>query len=553
MIQSLYIKNYVLIQELKLDFKSGFSVFTGETGAGKSILIDAIGLLMGNRFSTDLIRKGSTKAIIEGVFTYRSKQVNEILVQFGFDQDDQLIITRELDAEGRSVNRINQRAVNLSVLKEISEYLVDIHNQHDTQYLLKNRYHLTLLDAFESEDAIVGDVKLLYQAYARLVDEKKHLEQSQYNPNDLEFLQFQIQEIEEANLQPLEDEELETQQKLMMSFEKISSRLKTALENFDEQEGVVEKYYEALKQLKTIDEMNDVVQINDQLNDLYFQVSEKVAELKSIYQNLNYDEDSFNYIQERLFTINRLKKKYGRNIEAIFESLKTYKSDVDRIEHRHQHLEALTQQINQAYQLFYQKAQVLSHQRQAKANRLEASILKQCQDLYLEKAQFSVDFKQHEGSISGIDDVEFLISMNPGESLKPLSKVASGGELSRLMLGLKVIFNQVQSIETVIFDEIDSGVSGRIASAIGLKMHKLGASAQVFSVTHLGQVAAHASSHYYVEKIQDEASTQTLIKELDVDQRIEELSLISSGTKSEQSLKAAKELLSDSQLRIQST
>lgn len=553
MIQSLYIKNYVLIHELKLDFKSGFSVFTGETGAGKSILIDAIGLLMGNRFSTDLIRKDSTKAIIEGVFTYRSKRVDEILEQFGLELDDQIIITRELDAEGRSINRINQRAVNLSVLKEISEYLVDIHNQHDTQYLLKNRYHLALLDAFEAEDEVLKDVKRLYQDYARLVDEKKNLEQNQYNPNDLEFLQFQIQEIEEANLKPLEDEDLEAQQKLMMSFEKISSRLKTALENFDEQEGVVEKYYEALKQLKTIDEMDDVIQINDQLNDLYFQVSDKVAELKSIYQNLNYDEDSFNYIQERLFTINRLKKKYGKNIEAIFESLNKYKMDVDRIEHRHQHLEELSQQIEKAYQVFHQKASELSQSRQIKARRLESSILQQCQDLYLEKAQFKVDFKVHEGSITGIDEVEFLISMNPGEPLKPLSKVASGGELSRLMLGLKVIFNQVQSIETVIFDEIDSGVSGRIASAIGLKMHKLGSSAQVFSVTHLGQVAAHASSHYYVQKIQDEASTQTLIQELTMEQRIEELSLISSGTKSEQSLMAARELLYDSQLRIQSS
>jgi len=552
MLKSLYIKNYILIDDLRLDFKSGFSVFTGETGAGKSILIDAIGLLMGERFSSDLIRHGNDKSILEAVFITQNKEIHTILEQIGIDLDsDELIITRELTRDGRSTNRINNRSVTVNVLKDLSVYLVDIHSQNDTQYLLNNKYHLNLLDAYKPNVELLSEVKALYHEYDNLKKELSNKEKTEYNPDDLEFLEFQINEIEQANLTENEDIELETKQKMMLSFEKISTRLKSALDLLDETDGVSLKFHDALKHLHFIDEMDDVKKVSEELNDIYYVLNDKIAELKHSYNSLSYDEDSFNAIQDRLFSINRLKKKYGKSIDLIFEHKHKLIERVNMIQNRQEVLDQLRSQLSKAYKAFYDKAVLLSEFRKSQATSLKTAIIKEIRDLYLDKAQFEIEFKTNEGSFNGIDSVEFLISMNPGESLKPLVKVASGGELSRLMLGMKVIFNQLQNIETVIFDEIDSGVSGRVATAIGQKMSRLSKTAQVFSVTHLGQVAACSHSHYYVSKNQSSNITNTTIKELDLEGRINELSMISSGTLNPASIKAAEELFNTNQSLIE--
>jgi len=552
MLKSLYIKNYILIDELRLEFKSGFSVFTGETGAGKSILIDAIGLLMGERFSSDLIRHGNDKSILEAVFITQNKEIYTILEQIGIELDsDELIITRELTRDGRSTNRINNRSVTVNVLKDLSVYLVDIHSQNDTQYLLNNKYHLNLLDAYKPNVELLSEVKALYHDYDNLKKELSNKEKTEYNPDDLEFLEFQINEIEQANLIENEDIELEIKQKMMLSFEKISTRLKSALDLLDETDGVSLKFHDALKHLHFIDEMDDVKKVSEELNDIYYVLNDKIAELKHSYNSLSYDEDSFNAIQDRLFSINRLKKKYGKSIELIFEYKQKLIERVNMIQNRQEVLDQLRSQLSKAYKAFYDKAVLLSEFRKTQATSLKTAIIKEIRDLYLDKAQFEIEFKANEGSFNGIDSVEFLISMNPGESLKPLVKVASGGELSRLMLGMKVIFNQLQNIETVIFDEIDSGVSGRVATAIGQKMSRLSRTAQVFSVTHLGQVAACSHSHYYVSKNQSSNITNTTIKELDLEGRINELSMISSGTLNPASIKAAEELFNTNQSLIE--
>ncbi len=552
MLKSLYIKNYILIDELRLDFKSGFSVFTGETGAGKSILIDAIGLLMGERFSSDLIRHGNDKSILEAVFITQNKEIQTILEQIGIDiESDELIITRELTRDGRSTNRINSRSVTVNVLKDLSVFLVDIHSQNDTQYLLNNKYHLNLLDAYKPNLELLSEVKALYHEYDNLKKELSNKEKTEYNPDDLEFLEFQINEIDQANLVENEDVELESKQKMMLSFEKISTRLKSALDLLDETDGVSLKFHDALKHLHFIDEMDDVKKVSEELNDIYYVLNDKIAELKHSYHSLSYDEDSFNAIQDRLFSINRLKKKYGKSIDLIFEHKQKLIDRVNMIQNRQEVLEQLRSQLNKAYKAFYDKAVLLSEFRKSQATSLKTAIIKEIRDLYLDKAQFEIEFKEYEGSLNGIDSVEFLISMNPGESLKPLVKVASGGELSRLMLGMKVIFNQLQNIETVIFDEIDSGVSGRVATAIGQKMSRLSKTAQVFSVTHLGQVAACSHSHYYVSKNQSSNITNTTIKELDLEGRINELSMISSGTLNPASIKAAEELFNTNQSLIE--
>ncbi len=551
MLKSLYIKNYILIDELRLDFKSGFSVFTGETGAGKSILIDAIGLLMGDRFSSDLIRHGNDKAVLEAVFYSDNKMIHQLLLNYGIELDsDELIISRELTRDGRSVNRLNNRSIAINILKELSVFLIDIHSQNDTQYLLNNKYHLNLLDEYNPDTNLLSSVKTLFQEYDSIRKELNHKEKTEYNPDDLEFLEFQINEINQANLVEGEDVELESKQKMMMSFEKISTRLKNAIDLFDENDGVSIKFHDALKQLHYIDELDDVKRVNEELNDLYYVLNDKIAELKHSFNSLSFDEDSLNAIQDRLFLINRLKKKYGKSISDIYAFRDQLVERVNMIENRQEVIDKLREHLNRAYDAFYKKAIQLSDYRKSQAKVLKMAIIKEIRDLYLDKAQFEIEFKESEPSSNGVDSVEFLISMNPGENLKPLIKVASGGELSRLMLGMKVIFNKLQKIETVIFDEIDSGVSGRVATAIGQKMSNLSKSAQVFSVTHLGQVAACSHSHYYVSKKQLKDITETNIVELDKQGRINELSMISSGTLNPASIKAAEELFEANQALI---
>ena len=548
MLQNLYLKNYILIDELRLDFKSGFSVFTGETGAGKSILIDAIGLLMGDRFTADMIRHGSDKAIIEAVFSTKSKHIASLFNDLNYDFDlNELIISRELTQEGRSINRINNRSVPVSLLKEIGQYLVDIHSQNDTQYLLNNRYHLQLLDAYNIDRVLLDDVKKLYQIYAKLKSELNEKEKNDLNPDDLDFLSFQSLEIEKANLVIGEDEELENQQRLLMSFEKVSTRLTSAIDLLDENEGARVKIYEAVKALRHIDEMEALKPVTETIDELYFNLVEQIEELKDRFNELSYDEDRLNQIQDRLFQINKLKKKYGRTLEQILEHYAEIKDRMHAIEHREEVLEELRRDCERAYKHFELKALELREVRKNKARALETAIIKEIRDLYLEKAQFSIVFSEVGANSSGLDFVEFLISMNPGESLKPLIKVASGGELSRLMLGMKVIFNDLQSIETVIFDEIDSGVSGRVATAIGQKMSSLAHHAQVFSVTHLGQVAACSRTHYLVSKIQANTLTNTNIAELNEEGRIHELAMIASGSITPNALSAAQELLKHNQ------
>lgn len=548
MLQNLYLKNYILIDELRLDFKSGFSVFTGETGAGKSILIDAIGLLMGDRFTADMIRHGSEKAIIEAVFSTKSMHIASLFNDLNYDFDlNELIISRELTQEGRSINRINNRSVPVSLLKEIGQYLVDIHSQNDTQYLLNNRYHLQLLDAYNIDRVLLDDVKKRYQVYAKLRSELNEKEKNDLNPDDLDFLSFQSLEIEKANLVVGEDEELENQQRLLMSFEKVSTRLTSAIDLLDENEGAREKIYEAVKALRHVDEMETLKPVTETIDELYFNLVEQIEELKDRFNELSYDEDRLNQIQDRLFQINKLKKKYGRTLEQILEHYAEIKERINAIEHREEVLEELRRDCERAYKQFELRALELREMRKNKARALETAIIKEIRDLYLEKAQFSIVFNEVGANSSGLDFVEFLISMNPGESLKPLIKVASGGELSRLMLGMKVIFNDLQSIETVIFDEIDSGVSGRVATAIGQKMSSLARHAQVFSVTHLGQVAACSRTHYLVSKIQANTLTNTNIAELTEEGRIHELAMIASGSITPNALSAAQELLKHNQ------
>lgn len=547
MLRSLKIENYVLIDELALDFKSGFSVFTGETGAGKSILIDAIGIICGDKFTTDLIRFDQDKAYLEAVFETKDIRNLELLKDNGIDlSEDPLIISRELTKDGRGSARINGKTVTVSLLKALGENLVDIHSQHDTQYLLNTKHHLSLLDAFQNEPLLL-EVKEAYKDYKKVVDDLNDKLSHDLNPDELEYLQFQVKEIDDAQLELGEDEILEEKQKAMMAFEKNNTHLTSALSALDEGNNVSVRLHEAMRHLNALENLESSVTLADQLSNFYHEYNELFLGIQSLQDEIYFDEYEINQIQERLFLISKLKKKFGHNIEEILKSKDELLERIELIENRFEVIQRLETEKKRLYEIFHVKAVELSLHRKSSAIELEKAVLNHLRDLYLEKAQFKIDFIEFEGNQSGIDQVEFLISMNPGEQLKPLIKVASGGELSRLMLGLKVVFNHLQAIETVIFDEIDAGVSGRVATSIGQKMHQMSEFAQVFSVTHLAQVAVYGNEHYVVSKQQDETRTQSNITYLNREQRIQEISNILSGTQTEHSLNAAEELLSSAE------
>lgn len=543
MLHSLKIENYVLIESLSLDFNSGFSVFTGETGAGKSILIDAIGIIGGDRFTTDLIRHGQDKAYIEAVFETHNTNVEKLCESFGIElHEDPLIISRELKMDGKSSSRINGKSVPVSLLKEIGIFLVDIHSQHDTQYLLNMKHHLSLLDAFQPSH-LIFDVKEAYRNFKVLSDELDEKMNHELNPDELEFLSYQVKEIEDAKLEIGEDSLLEEKLKAMMSYEKNNSHLNSAISALDEGDNVAIRIHEALRHLNVLENSDQAKLIADQLHNFYYEYNELFFSIQALQSEIIFDEFEINRIQERLFLLSKLKKKFGNTLEKIVLEKDKLNERIELIVNRHDVIEKLEAEKKRLYADFIQKATELSMSRKKRAIELESAVLHHIRDLYLEKSQFKIEFIKTEGNQSGIDQVEFLISMNPGEPLRPLIKVASGGELSRLMLGLKVVFNHLQLIETVIFDEIDAGVSGRVASAIGEKMVQMSEYAQVFSVTHLAQVAAYGKNHYVVSKLQSDNHTQTQIKALDHTSRVEEISTILSGVHTESSLKAAEELL----------
>ena len=541
MLKHLYIKNFILIDELNLDFKSGFSAFTGETGAGKSIMLDAISILCAERAGASYISKGKEKAIIEGTFDLSQNQhAIDVLAEAGLETTEDVTFTRELLSSGKSVIRIDHRIVTLSLAKDILRDEIDIHGQRDTAYLLNTANHIRLLDTFLQVDEELKQVKESYQEYARLIKEKEKALQNEFNENDLEYFQYQIQEIDQANLKIGEDEELAEK-------ERQYKQIKNSLDKYNQvfslyEEGLADSLYDLQKLCSNLGNDEKTTAIQTSISDAYYSISDSIDELHKLVGEYDMDEEEINVMEERLFTIQKLKRKYGNSIEHILSQQEQLKQQVQMFTHRKEFIEQMDKKIEKAYNLYQKYATNLSKIRQSRAKKLDDAILINLNELMLPNACFKTVFTECNPSEHGNENVEFMISMNKGEELKSLVKTASGGELSRLMLGLKVIFTKLQGIQTVIFDEIDTGVSGPVATAIGQKMKALSNSCQVFAVTHLAQVAACADTHYFVSKEDKDNKTITHVTELDEKGRIDQLALISSGSITDISKKAAQEL-----------
>lgn len=545
MIQNLYVKNFVLIDELNLDFHSSFSSFTGETGAGKSLFIDALSILCGARVNSSYIQKGAEKAFIEAIVDLPQDHPGiKKLEEAGFSlDDDYIIISREFNIEGKSIARINNRTTTVSLIKEVMGDVIDIHSQHDSQYLLDSKNHLMLLDRFVGEETLVNQVTDLYKNYRNLQKELDVLMNEEFSLDDLEFYKYQLEEIVSFDLKENEVEELEQIQKEISSFEKVSSKLNAAISTL-ESSGYA-KVYEAQKELEDLDS-SAVTGIKEEFLNAYYLIDENLIALKEYANTIEYDEEKFNYVQTRLYDIQKLMRKHGHTYEDVMKKKEEMEEKIAAMENRDGFIADKQHQINYAYENYSNAATKLSEKRKSASVKLEKQVQKELHDLHLQNAQFHVHFET-EDSKTGIDKVEFYISMNKGEDPKPLTKVISGGELSRLMLGLKSIFSKLQNIKTIIFDEIDTGVSGNVAYAIGKKMRQLAKDTQVFSITHLAPVAAWGNYHYLVEKDEKNGRTVSRIRQLSEDERIIELAAISSNSSSTQALDAAKELYQSTQ------
>lgn len=571
MLTELSIKDFAIIDEITITFRDGLTVLTGETGAGKSIIIDAIQLLTGGRGSVEYIRHGAKKASLEGLFTIddASHAVYTIGEEFGVDiepSDGMIVLSRTISANGKSICRVNGHLVTLGILKEFGKALIDIHTQHETQSLMDVERHIELLDLYNKKemDSAKQDYQTLYHKlrtvqyrYQQLSENEQELAQR------LDLLKFQLNELHQANLTPSEDERLRQEREKLLNFEKIFSGVRDAYEALSGEQRAIDWLSLALSGLEAASEHEpNFIDKKEQFSNYFYLIEELAMELRNYLDTLEYDSDRLNEIESRLYEINRLQKKYGPTVDHILEYASEIEDEVDELEDKDSSIEKLQEELVDIGQDVIVEGKHLHDLRVKAAKQLKIAIQKELKDLYLEKATFDVDIAFKKGKTGnfefefefdgipvqlgnkGFDSVRFLISTNPGEPVKDMNKVASGGELSRIMLAIKKIFSQHQGVTSVIFDEVDTGVSGRVAQAIAEKIYNISVGSQVLCITHLPQVASMADTHLLIEKRATKNRTITSVQELSTDQRVMEIGRMVTGTElTDTSKEHARELL----------
>ncbi|MEF2964443.1 DNA repair protein RecN [Paenibacillus sp. M1] len=549
MLVHLSIRNLAVVEAVDITFHSGFHVLTGETGAGKSIIIDALGLIAGGRGSADLIRYGCDRAEMEASFDLpEGHPVWGSLANFGIggDHTESLIIRREISAQGKSTARINGQLVNLSMLREIGESLINLHGQHEHQTLLRPERHLELLDAYGGDD--IGTAKASYQeSYAAFVKVNKEWNElrntSQQTLQMLDLYRFQLEEISAAGLKSGEDELLAEEKVRLSHSEKMMDSVSKAYELLYGSQGL-EAVAKAISRLNEV-AAYDSKQVNpllEQLQSAYYQLEDASFGLRSYRENIEFNPERLEEVEDRLNLITTLRRKYGDSVEGILEYYEKISREADTLENKDELLEQLQERRNELLSELMAKAVKLSDIRKAKAEELAAQIENELKDLQMDRTSFQVKLARNEDpsgiewegrrirpSKHGIDNAEFLISPNPGEPLRPLGKIASGGELSRIMLGLKSIFARHDEVPVLIFDEVDTGVSGRAAQSIAEKLYRLSRTCQVFSITHLPQVACMADQQYLIEKVVEDGRTMTRVQQLNDVERVNELARMLGG------------------------
>jgi len=536
MLKSLNIKNYAIINELNIDFDAGFSVFTGETGAGKSIIIGAINYLLGGKADSSIIRSGQDKAIIEGIFDVE-EYMKDILNGADIDYDNEIIVRRVISNDNRNSIKINQCSVTLQFLTELLNNSIDVHSQKDNQYLLTKKNHITLLDRYCENNDLLNEYLLKYIEFKNASNEYIALLNTTYNDSELEYYRFDYDELVDAKLDIDEENKLTEQEKRYKNSEKYINVLSDAINSY-EGDGCIKDQLNSLYHNLGIND-EQITSVKDNIENIYFNLNDEIDRLKDILLGINDEDLNIEYIEQRLYLYSKLKRKHSTDTEGLIKLIDEYKLKIAFFDDKDRVLKEKKDIVDKLKHEALQIANKLHEIRIDKAICLKKDIETQCEDLMLQNINFKVMFNEIDLNEHGIDDIEFYLSVNKGTDLKPLKNVASGGEMSRLMLALKTIFSHLSNCSTVIFDEIDTGVSGKVALAMGKKMRDISKDVQTISITHLAPVAACADYHFYIYKNND---SNTRVKRLKDKEIIEELASISSTETSENAIQAAEEL-----------
>lgn len=537
MLQTLSIKQFAIIDELEIHFSDGLTVLSGETGSGKSIIIDAIGQLIGMRASSDFVRHGEKKAIIEGIFDIdNSKEAISVLNELDIDIDeDFLLVKREIFSSGKSICRINNQIVTLQDLRKVMQELLDIHGQHETQTLLKQKYHLKLLDDYAENQ--YSRVKEQYETtFNEYKEKKKELEELQSADQALlqrlDLMKFQFEELQEASLKEGEITQLESDIKRIQNSEKLSLALNNAHVTLTDEHAITDRLYELSNHLQTIDDIipGRFKKLKEDIDQFYYTFEDAKHELYDEMSNTEFDEQLLNELESRMNLLNNLKRKYGKTIDELITYQSKLESEIAKIENYEESTSQLKEEIDLLYEKVIKYGQSLSKERRIVARTLRDHIVAEIQNLQMKDANLEISFQPLETpTIEGIEFVEFLISPNKGEPLKSLNKIASGGELSRIMLALKSIFVESRGQTAILFDEVDSGVSGQAAQKMAEKMRDIAKYIQVICISHLPQVASMSDHHLLISKMSKNDRTTTQVKELKKEDKIDEIARMISG------------------------
>ena len=550
MLLEISIKNFAIIEAISLNFEKGMTVLTGETGSGKSIIIDAMNMMLGARATTDVIRHGAPKAEIEGLFSVENSHALQMIFdEQGIELGDEIIIRREILQNGRSVSRVNGQMVNLSVLRSIGQYLVDIHGQHDQEELMRPQLHIQMLDGFGDADFL--ELKQAYQtnfdAYRKmrkqLLEIKKNQEEHKAR---IEMLEFQMAEIESASLQPGEDLKLNQERDKLLNHKNIADTLTNAYTMLDNEEfSSLANVRSAMNDMESIEDYDaEYREISSSLSESYYVLEDVTKRLEDIIESLDFDGNRLMQIESRLDLIHAITRKYGGNVDDVLMYFAKITEEYNLLTGNHLSSDDMEVELKKLEVSLVDLATKLASARHNLAQQLEIEIQQELKDLYMDKARFQVQFTKGKFTREGNESVEFYISTNPGEDFKPLVKVASGGELSRLMLAIKSAFSRKEGKTSIVFDEVDTGVSGRVAQAIAQKIHKIGQNGQVLAISHLPQVIAIADYQFFIEKISNDHSTVSTVRLLTVEERVEEVAKMLAGENvTEAALSQARELL----------
>ncbi|RKD72951.1 DNA replication and repair protein RecN [Sinobaca qinghaiensis] len=564
MLEELSIKNFAIIESLTVPFSEGLTVLTGETGAGKSIIIDAIGLLIGGRGSVEYVRHGEKRAEIEGLFYVSSDHpAKDKLIEAGIElEEGMLVLRRDITDQGKSICRINGKLVTLAILREMGQSLVDIHGQHEHQELMQTEKHLFMLDSYAGSDLREArqDYKERYKTFVSWKKKWSQLKESdQDTANRLDFIKYQLNEIEQAELRPGEDEELEKESYVLANSEKLYRSLHEAYESLYGEGRSLDWAGMAVSNIEDAASIDESLQkLLESVNSAYFALEEATYSLREHADSLAFDPERLNDIEKRLDEIRQLKRKYGSSVDEVLEYAAKIEEEIESLDNKDERLEMYEKKMHQSFLDLSADAQTLTDIRVQAGLALAEEVQRELQSLFMKSAQLKVEmtdlsrgqeYQDKHKSVffneNGRDKVEFLLSTNSGEPLKPLAKVASGGEISRIMLAMKTILSGFQSVTSLIFDEVDTGVSGRVAQAIAEKIYRVSRGSQVLCISHLPQVAAMADNHLYIEKKENDNRVITTVTPLPEQEKIDEIARMISGVEvTELTKENANEILS---------